>query len=67
MRLDHSRRLRAYELDSCHVNEGFCHVGLGAQGHMRCWRSEWYCLDKGEYTGEGCRGMGVLEGNSVDG
>nr|GEV24082.1 hypothetical protein [Tanacetum cinerariifolium] len=66
MRLDHSRRLRAYGLDSCHVNEGFCHVGLGAQGHMGCWGSEWYCSSKGECTGEGCGEMGVLVGKLQD-
>nr|GEZ17407.1 hypothetical protein [Tanacetum cinerariifolium] len=54
MRLDHNHRLRAYELDSCHVNEGFCHVGLGVQGHMGCWGSEWYYSGEGECIGEGC-------------
>nr|GFA08911.1 hypothetical protein [Tanacetum cinerariifolium] len=48
-------------------NEGFCHVGLGAQGHMGCWGINGTVQVRGSVRERAVGVMGVLAGNSVVG
>nr|GFA61741.1 hypothetical protein [Tanacetum cinerariifolium] len=51
------------DLGSSNRRKELCQLGLGVQGHMGCWGSEWYCSGEGECTGEGCGGDGHFGGN----
>nr|GEX28851.1 zinc finger, CCHC-type [Tanacetum cinerariifolium] len=62
--------LQTFNKDPCEIeranrNRGSCQLGLGAQGHMGCWGSEWYYSGEGSVREKSVGVMGILAGMAV--